>query len=295
MINAQYSVVLKTLMDNEQTKAALNKALSTYPLYEKKSKEEYIPSIVPTREQLNQKILNRYKYREIGFETVGRFLDELEIAMCEIMPRYNQLFFSVDQDYNIIYNVDYQRTIDRNLDGENKSNSTGTAENETISTNNIESTTNDTSTNNTTATDETIQNTTMTDADKKVHSETPQGQINITAKNIDTVPYADDVEWNKKTSESNSTSNGESTSQGTTSSNGTTSTTGENNVKQTGSNTTAGEDTRKETESTLETTKGNFGVVSAQDLVAKYREIIINIEQMILNDRRIVELFMLVY
>ena len=54
------------------------------------------------------------------------------------MPRYNQLFFTADQDYNIIYNVDYKRTIDRNLDGENKSNTTGTAENETTSTNNID-------------------------------------------------------------------------------------------------------------------------------------------------------------
>ena len=105
MILAKYTVELKTLMENEEARKMLNKAMSTYPLYSKKSKEEFAPSYIPTREELNSKILNFYKYREIAFETPGRFLDELEVALIEIMPYYNQLFFSADQDYNIIYNV----------------------------------------------------------------------------------------------------------------------------------------------------------------------------------------------
>ena len=88
-------------------------------------------------------------------------------------------------------------------------------------------------------------------------------------KQIDSVDYANQVDWNKD----------DATSSGSTS--------GESNVSGTGTN--------RELESTLETTKGNFGVVSAQDLIKKYREIIINIEQQIINDPRIVELFMLVY
>ena len=48
-------------------------------------------------------------------------------------------------------------------------------------------------------------------------------------------------------------------------------------------------------ENSTETTKGNFGVVSAQDLILKYRETIINIEQMIINDERIKELFFTLY
>ena len=50
-----------------------------------------------------------------------------------------------------------------------------------------------------------------------------------------------------------------------------------------------------EKEGTIETTKGNFGVVSAQDLIIKYRETLLNIEQLIINDKRIQELFMLIY
>ena len=70
---AKYTVVLNRLLADPATKERIDQALSTYPLYEKKSKQEYIPAYIPTREELNAKILRHYKYREIGFETVGRF------------------------------------------------------------------------------------------------------------------------------------------------------------------------------------------------------------------------------
>ena len=50
-----------------------------------------------------------------------------------------------------------------------------------------------------------------------------------------------------------------------------------------------------EKEGIVETTKGNFGVTSAQDLIMKYRETLLNIEQLIIHDKRIAELFMLIY
>ena len=248
MIPARYTEVLYNLLNNPQTKTEIDKAMSTYPLYKATTNKEYnIPNIIPTREQLNKKILDYYRYREIGFETVGRFLEELEISLNEIMPYYNQLFFSADQDYNIIYNVDYKRTIDRDLSGNTSSN---TESNTTDST----STTAD-----------------STSWNKRVQSDTPQNQLSITNKGIDTVDYANEVSWNKDDAESSGTTSGNANS------------------------IASGTGTNKELESTIETTKGNFGVVSAQDLVKKYRELIINIEQQIINDPRIVELFMLVY
>ena len=252
MISARYTEVLYNLLNNKQTKALIDEKMSTYPLYVSTSKQEYgIPNIIPSREELNKKILDYYKYREIGFETVGRFLDELEISLNEIMPYYNQLFFSADQDYNIIYNVDYKRTIDRNLQGDTTSTSTG------------ETTSNSSD-----------SNTTNSDIyDKNVESDTPQSQLGITNKQIDTVDYANKASWNKTSNSGTST--------------GTATSTADSTASGTGSNT--------ESESTLETTKGNFGVVSAQDLIKKYRELIINIEQMIINDPRITELFMLIY
>lgn len=248
MIQARYTEVLYNLLKNDRVKQLIDQKMSTYPLYESTSEHEYgIPDIIPTREELNKKILNYYKYREIGFETVGRFLDELEISLNEIMPKYNQLFFSADQDYNIIYNVDYKRTIDRDLSGNTASNTTSNT------------------------TDSTTTNTESTSWNKNVSSDTPQNQLSITNKQIDSVDYANEVRWNKDdTSQSGGTSG-------------------------TANSTASGTGTNRELESTLETTKGNFGVVSAQDLIEKYRKTIINIEQMIINDPRIQELFMLIY
>jgi hypothetical protein len=253
---AKYTEVLKNLLDTPQTKELIDNAMSTYPLYESTSEHEFNhPNIVPTREELNKKILNYYKYREIGFETVGRFIDELEIALVEIMPYYNQLYFSADQDYNLIYNVDYVRTINRDKDETNNSTANGTSS----------STANDSNT-----TQATVQN-----YNKHVQSDTPQSELSITNQQIDQVNYANQVDWNHTTNTDSGTSSGTSSSSGT--------------------NRTTATVEGEEQEQTVETTKGNYGVVSAQDLIAKYRDIIINIDQQIINDPRIAELFMLVY
>lgn len=279
LYNAKYTVVLASLMSDERMKEVLNQALSTYPIYTPKSKQEYIPSIIPTREELNKKLLNHYKHREIGFETVGRFVDELEIAMNEIMPYYNQLMFTQDQDYNIIYNVDYKRTTDTVREGDSKSEVEGS-----------EQVVKDDEANSKTtgkATDSSVTDTEMSDNGKAVQSATPQSQLGISSWEIDSVKYADEAKWNNSESRSIGTTDGESE----------TTTDHESNAKSTtkGTNTNKASGEHSENENVIETTKGNFGVVSAQDLVAKYREIIINIEQMIINDERIKELFLSVY
>lgn len=311
MVQARYTEVLKNLMDDENVKPLIDKALSTYPLYVKKSKEEYIPSIVPTREQLNSKILNAYKYREIGFETVGRFLDELEISMNEIMPYYNQMLFSADQDFNILFNVDYQRTTTADREGSHsgslQGNTSNTLEAEstatTSATDSTSSSTSDTQNTDSTATDTSSTDSTANHNAKAVKSSTPQNEISVSAANIDTVSYADEVNWNKDQTTNTASTEGTSTATATTTGTATSETEGEHAGTSTGTNsetatgtnteTTTGSNTEKET--ILETTKGNFGVVSSQDLILKYRELILNIEQMIVNDERISELFMRIY
>ena len=238
IIPARYTEVLDNLLRNEEAKAAIEEAMSDYPLYETdpdKQREFGTAYKVPTRAELNEKILNHYRFREIGQETFGRWLFELKTALNEIMPKYNQLFYSADQDFNPIYNVDYERKTVGTQNSTSNTSSTGTD-----STSNEEHT-------------------------KSVNSKTPQDSLNIVANDIDHVRYADDASWG--------------TSNGTTS----------------GSNETSGNSSSEGSNESTETTKGNFGVVSAQDLIIKYRETILNIEQMIINDPRITELFMLIY
>ena len=250
-IQARYTEVLLNLLENERTKALIDEAMSDYPIYVSTSEHTYIPNIIPSREEINEAILNYYKYREIGFETVGRFLDELKTSLHEIMPYYNQLMFTQDQDYNVVYNVDYIRTIERNRD---------------------EATDNTTSTQ-TNATDSTSTSTSTSAYGKNVSSDTPQDSLSIPNTGIDSVTYANNVNWNKNNGYDEGNSTGSSATRG--------SGTSQNNVD--------------ENEQTTETTKGNYGVVSAQDLVLKYRETILNFVQQIINDERISELFMRVY
>lgn len=267
MIKAKYTVVLKALMDNPAARAKLDEALSKYPLYVKKSKEEFIPAYIPTREQLNNKILNHYKYREIGFETVGRFLDELQIAMEEIMPTYNLLFLTADQDFNIIWNVDYIKEIERHHSDSHE------AETNTDETGNTQSVI--------TSEHEANDTQTLENSDKSVKTGTPQGRISTPASQIDTITHADEVDWNKANGTTSTTNKADDLSS--------TDTDTTNNIASNTSGSSQGDSNE------IETTKGNFGVVSAQDLILKYRETIINIEQQIINDPRIQELFMLVY
>ena len=254
IIPARYTEVLDNLLHNEQAKADIEEAMSHYPLYETdpdKQREFGTAYKVPTREELNEKILNHYRFREIGQETFGRWLFELETALNEIMPYYNQLFYSADQDFNPIYNVDYKKTIDREKQDSSNGNQSSTS---TTTTDGTDSSTNQENT-------------------KNVNSKTPQDLLAIGTSDIDSINYADDATWGKATG---STSGSNHTS-GSSSSNGANSVTGQ------------------ESEGIVETTKGNFGVVSAQDLIIKYRETILNIEQEIINNPRIQELFMLIY
>lgn len=238
IIPAQYTEVLDNLLNNPQAKHEIDLAMGDYPLYQTNpnlTRTYGTAYAVPTRDELNNKILNHYRYQEIGQETFGRWLFELKTALYEIMPYYNQLFYSADQDFNPIYNVDYKKSIIGSQNASSNTTSTGT-----------DSTTNEEFT-------------------KGVNSKTPQDQLSISNVNIDSVNYADNADWGK--------------------SNGTTS----------GTNTTTGNSNSNGSTSSIETVKGNFGVVSSQDLILKYRETIINIEQQIINDPRIRELFMLIF
>ena len=295
MIKAKYTVVLKNIIDDPLLKPKLDEALSTYPIYQKKSIEEYIPSIVPTRQDLNAKILNFYKYREIGFETIGRFLDELETSMIEIMPKYNQLFFSADQDYNILYNVDYERITNTARAGESTNEIEGTESTTTTSeeaaTSNTEESTSSTIENS----DNTTSNSEVNSNSKSVEASQPQSSISTPASNIDSLNYADKITWNKGTSTDASSTEGSGTTEstGAASTDSTSSTAGSGTTA--GTNSAIASGANKEDEETTERTIGNFGVMATQDLIQKYRDLIVNIEQQIINDERVSELFMRVY
>lgn len=278
MIRAKYTVVLHTLINEPQLKQQLDLALSDYPLYEAPK----VYDLIPTREELNERLLNHYKYREIGFETIGMFLDELRITMGEIMPKYNELFKTIvtmAELPNPFDNVDVVETFEEEK--------TNTSQTDTTTGSTTTGTTND-STQTTGTAQESAQTTgTASSYNKHINSKTPQDKLSVTAKGIDSVDYADEAQWNHDTSETSgsTTSNGETSGSSTT--NGSTSETSEGSANVT----SGGSESTKHTY----TKKGNQGVNTFAHDMLEYRTQIIDVVDQIVNDRRIRELFMLVY
>ncbi len=296
MIKAKYTIVLETLLSDEKVKPLIDNALSTYPMYVPVNETNY--SIIPTREMLNRKILNHYKYREIGFETIGRFIDELQIAMEEIMPYYYQLYKSADIMNGIedpFGNVDIMETFEE----ERADNSTGSStDNVTAnSKDNVTSNSKDNTKTNTetSATDKTTTTETMTSDGKSVKNDTAQGLLNIVAKDIDSIPYASEVNWNKNNSESQGTSEGESGTTGESSSESTSENSSETTSESSSETTSESSSERLGTTKNTLHRKGNHGVNTYAHDMKELRETFLNIERQIINDERIKELFMLVY
>lgn len=244
MIKAKYTIVLDTLLNDPESKTLIDKAMSTYPMYQPKNEFEF--TVIPTREELNKKILNYYRFREIGQETFGRFLFELETSLNEIMPYYNGLYKSVDimNDVEDIFgNVNVTETYQETSQGNSTSN--------VSSNSNTEGTSN------------------VNTYNKNVTSNTPQNELHTTPQDINNVLYADRVDWSSSNGDNNDTSSSETESTSTGTTTGTTSHT--------------------------MTKKGNQGVNTYAHDLLEFRELFINIEQMIINDKRIAELFMMVY
>ena len=265
---ARMSVKLSSLLANAEAKQAIDKALSTYPIYS--AKKEY--DLIPTREELNTKILEHYKYREIGFETVGRFLDELRITMCEIMPYYNELFKSVEimaDLENPFDNVDVTETFEETRTDNASTSGQTTTEGKTKS----EQETSDNHTNDKTLTNQ------ATSTVRNKFSDTPQNHVD----NIDnylseyreeqntTNSHGSEIDVNSGSVSSNSTdeTEGTATSTGTSESTGT-------------------------TRHTF-TKKGNQGVNTYAHDMIEFRESIIDVVDRIIHDNRIAELFMLMW
>lgn len=90
------------------------------------------------REQLNNKIIQHYYFREIGFETEALFKNRLNQKMNEIMPYYNQMYESSKLKIDPLSTIDLEEVFSRKskTTGEGTSSTSGTGNN----TNNFNST-----------------------------------------------------------------------------------------------------------------------------------------------------------
>ena len=256
---ATYTTEIRRLVENH-----FDLGLKDYPIFD----EAY-------RATLNDKIIKHYYFREIGFETAGLFKWHLNQKLAEIMPYYNQLYKSELIKFNPLYNVDRTSRNDgiRNGNTSNVGNTKTTGSTDFNTTNTGK--TNDISIGN--------ESTLSNNKSKKVHSDTPQGMLQINL--IENETYASDADYGKNESFDNKTNNATNTSL--------------NENKQTGNNTNnASVDnidntTTNTTESYLAHVVGKEGSETYSEMLIKYRQTFLNIDMMIIEE--LSELFMNVY
>lgn len=196
--------------------------LAAYPIYDEAH-----------RETLNTKIYNRYRFREIGFETAAMFTHYFITLLNEIMPYYNELYESAARDYDYLTDADLTET-------------------ENTATNTSSSGTANSSSNDTTQSASTTH-------DAKAKSDTPQGSFNfsdVTANN-----YLTEAETNDGTAATSSNATGQTAS--TSSAQG------------------AGQSAR------TKAITGKSPGRSYSELIKEYRETLLNIDKMILDELNI--------
>lgn len=99
---------------------SLHKILENYPIY----KEEL-------REELNNRIIERFYFREICCVPEQRFLFLFKRKLHEIMPLYNEKMETKDIEFNPLYNIELHETYSHTSSGEGSTvaTNTGTASN----------------------------------------------------------------------------------------------------------------------------------------------------------------------
>ena len=119
---SRYTIELRYLIEGKY-----DLGLKDYPIFD----ESY-------REQLNNKIIQHYYFREIGFETEALFKNRLNQKMNEIMPYYNQMYESSKLKIDPLSTIDLEEVFSRKskTTGEGTSSTSGTGNN----TNNFNST-----------------------------------------------------------------------------------------------------------------------------------------------------------
>lgn len=265
---AKYTTQLKTIIEeiNGLTSPATSKQL---PALIEQARPQlfdfpYQITDVTHKPVLERKILQHYLFREIGFETVGLWHFKLAAKMSEIMPYFDQLYQSAKLEFDPITNFNYNETAiatststsDSNADTSLTANQNTTANNETQS----------------------KANSSQTDVAKDVnaYSNTPQSSLT----GVESLTYLTDA----RIIDTNNTTDTDQTGQTTATEN---------------SDTTQKSDTayknhlESDNKSSNTINRKGYQGVNPADLLAKYRETLLNIDLMVIDS--LADLFMLLY
>lgn len=235
------------------------------------------------KKKFEQKFIDHYFFHEIGCETHARWSQMLKARLNLIMPYYKQLYETELKSKNIefLLNKDYTETFIRELDRTNRDEMRSSVTGETTL-NNQGETTSSTTVENTSSSQQNEQSThTQNGKRSSIHDGVASASLSdgylteVTQTIQDNQGQSTTSETQSQTTSSRANSNDISQSNSTNHQN--TSTNGESGERE--SHTIIG--------------KGNIGTTSSAELLSKWREVLINIDRLIIDECK--DLFMLIY
>lgn len=220
------------------------------------------------RKPLCKKIIKHYWFREIGMETAALFLYHLNMTMEEIMPYYNQMYKSELLEFNPLYDVDYRTTGKSDTEGNDTQNDTRTTD-FTRSDNLTQEEVRD-------LTDIRTDNLTNTRdlTNINMFHDTPQGNIGT----VEDSSYLTDLR--KITDDGTIKDTGTVTNDNT----GSVTVTNSGTQKNGGTDQLEGNRNFKNTNEYNESVQGKSGGASYAKLLMEFRESMINIDQMVIDE-----------
>ena len=251
---ASYSMELWEMVDNPLT-----------PLFN--FNYEFYCDDLEAKKKFEEKFINHYWLHEIGCETPARWNQMLKSRLNLIMPYYRQLYQTelTSQNIDFLLNKDLTESTTRELSG--VENDTGNKRLTNEENHNITSTSS-VNGESSSSSQSTGNNKTSQLNDGVANASLEQGYLTGVSR--------DDL-TNTDNQQSQSSSN--------------------NHQQSTGRGTQSQEETNRRENTQTETitfkSQGNIGVTSSAELLQKWREVLINIDEMIIKDCR--DLFMQVY
>ena len=272
---ANYTMTIAEMMNNPLTREIFP---TDYLFYDDE------PSV---KEEFERKFIEHFYYREIGFETPFIFKQRLNALFLLRMPYWKKLYQTEleSKGINFLFNKDLKETFIREIESQNTMTGNTSLE----------------QTNNGTASNETTQTTSGTMSSTNESESTQSGTTTSTGKEsflrdgVATASLSDGY--------LTGTTSSDGTSSQTDSTNGSSSATSKDELSSSGTATSSGNmtssgtssqnDTGKTLEKTELLSQGNIGITSSADLIKGWREILINMDEIIISECE--KLFMKLY
>lgn len=279
---SQYTMEIRELMNNPLT-PLFN---FNYPFY---CESEQL------KKEFEEKFINHYYYHEIGCETFARWEQMLKSRLTLKMPYYKQLYetYLASKDLNFLLNKDLLETIEHTI----TQSSNGILQNDTSFNQQSNATTtlsNQQEGNTTQEESSTQQITSESTTSTQQQSKESRIENGVSQASLES-GYLTGVSQTTGTDENQTKSNQSGTSSLTSTNEQTTSQTSSDETGMDGTSTGKQQSTNESnlTEKTTLVSQGNIGITSSAQLLKEWREVLLNMDELIINECQ--DLFIQIY